>query len=217
MAEQIKRNYIITIARGFGTGGKQIAMMLAKKLGIECFENRILTLASQYSGYDESMFSDEKLSGSLLANKLLQLPVSKSPRPVVSRFVSDRRLFDIQSEIIRRLADTQSCVIVGKCADYVLRDYPNVLSVYVEAPRTYCIKRLMSTMPEISESVANELITTTDRYRSEYYRFYTSGNRWDDVLNYDLVLNTGRVAEEDAVQIIIETLKLKLKACSVES
>ncbi len=203
------QNYVITIARGFGSGGKQIAMRLAKNLGIECYENRILSMASQYSGLGEEYFPDERLTGSYFVNLLTKMPIARNPLPVLSRFTSDPKMFDIQSHIIRVLAETESCVIVGKCADYVLRDRDNVISVYIEAPRAYCLKRIMERMPDTTEAQAHEMITKTDRYRSDYYKYYTGGGEWSNVTNYDLTINTGRVRQDGAVALIEYYLRQK--------
>lgn len=137
-------NFVVTFARGFGTGGKVIASQLAKDLGIHCYENRILTLASQLSGLDEDVFQqvNEKMreTGGF-SNFLRGLPRAKGYISRNEAFVSDDKLFDYQCQIIRELADKESCVIVGKCADYVLRDRPNVVSIYIEAPRAFCVAR----------------------------------------------------------------------------
>lgn len=203
-------NYVITIARGFGTGGKQIGMKLAEELGINCYENRILTLASQYSGYGEENFEDEKLKGSLFVNRLLRnLPISSKPRPVTSRFTANKRTFEFQEKIIRQLADTESCVIIGKCADYVLKEYPNVVSVYIEAPRAYTRQRIMKRM-NVSADEADRLITQTDKYRANYYEFYTNGNYWTNPVNYDITLNSARLGEEICVETIKDVLRRKL-------
>ena len=120
-------NFIVTFARGFGTGGKEIASMLAKDLGIHCYENRILTLASQMSGLDEKLFLDinERIrNNGGFTGFLKGLPRSRQYIARNEKFVSDDRLFEYQSQIIRNLADQESCVIVGKCADYVLKGSP---------------------------------------------------------------------------------------------
>lgn len=204
-------NYVVTIARGFGTGGKQIGMKLAEDLEINCYENRILTLASQYSGYGEDIFEDEKLKGGLLVNRFLKnLPVTKAPKPNINKFSANRNTFEIQSKIIRQLADTESCVIIGKCADYVLKDYKNVVSVYIEAPREYTRAHIMERMNVYSDE-ADRLITETDKYRADYYKFYTGGNYWTNPVNYDITLNSMKLGEENCVEIIKETLRRKLK------
>lgn len=204
------KNYVITVARGFGTGGKEISARLADELGIHCYENRILTLASQLSGYDESKFvaEDEKLKGSIFVNKLKEIPRTLSPKPVVDTFTSDSRLYDFQEKIIKKLADTESCVIVGKCADYVLKDYTNVISVYIEAPREYCRARIMRKM-NIDAEEADKLISRTDKYRADYYKFYTNGNYWTNPVNYDITLNSAKVGQDNCIKIIKEYLKMK--------
>lgn len=204
-------NFVITIARGFGTGGRQIAAKLADELHIHSYENRILTLASQYSGYDEHLFEEEneRLKGNLLMNQLASLPKRKTIHPNTSQFVSNEKLFEYQKKIIEGLADTTSCVIVGKCADDILKDRKNVVSVYIEAPRAYCLQRVMQRM-QINEDEANQLITKTDRYRADYYKFYTHGNYWTNPVNYDITLNSARIDEEGCVQLILHCLKLKM-------
>lgn len=204
-------NYVITIARGFGTGGKQIGMKLAEQLGINCYENRILTLASQYSGYGEEVFEDEKLKGGLFINKFIRnLPITSKPNPVRGKFSASTYTFDMQAKIIKQLAETESCIIIGKCADYVLRDYSNVVSVYIEAPRAYTRGRIMDRMHVTAEE-ADQLITETDKYRADYYKFYTSGNYWTNPVNYDITLNSQKLGEQTCIELIIETVRRKLE------
>jgi Cytidylate kinase-like family len=182
-------NYVITIARGFGSGGKEIALKLAEELGIVCYENRILTLASELSGLDEELFAEvnEKMRRKKLSGLLKSLPRTVKPKPVDDEFVSDERLFEYQKEIILHLAETQSCIIVGKCADWVLKEFPNVISIYIEAPREFCVQRVMKKMG-VNEETAHTSITKTDQYRAAYYQHYTGGNYWTNPVNYDMTL-----------------------------
>ncbi|WP_167956348.1 cytidylate kinase-like family protein [Anaerosporobacter faecicola] len=205
------KNYVITIARGFGSGGKEIATKLAEELQIPCYERQILTMASQMSGIDESEFVtvDEKLRGSYLTNLLKAVPFSTVVEPTEKDFVSDTNLFNIQAEIIRNLAKTESCIIVGKCADHVLRKYGNVISVYIEAPRYACVTSIMNKM-NVTEERANQLIKKTDKYRSNYYKYYTGGKDWTNPINYDLVLNSERIGRDKCVQLIKEYIPIKL-------
>ena len=204
-------NFVVTFARGFGTGGKLIASQLAKELGIHCYENRILTLASQMSGLDENVFHEvnEKIRQTNSISSFLKgLPRSKSYIARNEKFVSDDKLFEYQSEIIRSLAEKESCVIVGKCADYVLRDKPNVVSVYIEAPRDFCVQRTMENMG-VTEEVAHATIERTDKFRADYYEYYTHGNYWTNPVNYDMTLNSQKVGVENCVKMIEEYLILK--------
>ena len=201
---------VITIARGFGTGGREIAARLADRLGIHSYANRILTLASQYSGRDEHDFVevDERLRDGYLRQQLMSLQKRLTPLPHTHPFESDDRLFEFQKKIIQELARTESCVIVGKCADYVLQDFDNVLSVYVEARRVFCVERVMKTM-NVSESEAHSLIAKTDKYRAEYYKYYTGGNYWTNPVNYDMALNSGRWSIDQCVDLIVQALRIK--------
>lgn len=203
-------NYVVTIARGFGSGGKEIALKLADDLGIACYENRILTLASQLSGLDEELFNEvnEKIRGKKFSGLLKGLPRTIKPKPVDDDFVSDNRLFEFQKQIIEHLAKSESCVIVGKCADWILKDYSNVISLYIEAPRDFCVQRVMKKM-NVNEETAHTSITKTDQYRAAYYQHYTGGNYWTNPINYDLTLNSGRVGIDHCVTLIKDYLKIK--------
>lgn len=204
-------NFVVTFARGFGTGGKEIASLLAKDLGIHCYENRILTLASQMSGLDEKLFQsvNEKVRDNGGFSSFLKgLPRAKSYIARNEKFVSDDKLFEIQSDIIRNLAETESCVIVGKCADYILRDRPNVVSIYIEAPRAFCLKRTMEKMG-VTKEVAAATIEQTDKFRADYYKYYTKGNYWTNPVNYDMTLNSEKIGIEDCVKLIKQYLCIK--------
>jgi cytidylate kinase len=204
------KNFVITVARGFGSGGKEIASVLAKELGIPCYENRILSLASQLSGLDEELFEEvnEKVRGHKFSRLLKGIPRTQKPNPVNGEFVSDERLFEFQKQIITNLAETESCIIVGKCADWILKDKPHVISVYIEAPRAYCVKRIVGKM-EVSEETAHRSIESTDRYRADYYKHYTNGNYWTNPVNYDITINSERVGVEGAVKLLKAYIQIK--------
>lgn len=205
------KNFVITVARGFGSGGRDIAAKLADELHIHSYDNRILTLASEYSGYPEHFFKEanETLNGSLLTKQLQELPKRHKPVGNLSRFTSDDRLFEYQKLIIEKLADTESCVIVGKCADFILKNRPNVISIYVEAPRSYTLKRVLDRMDDITVEEANRLITKTDKYRSDYYTYYSGGNYWTNPVNYDLTFNNARLGDDTCVKLVLDCMKYK--------
>ncbi len=205
------KRFVVTFARGFGSGGKEIASILAKNLGIHCYENRILTLASQMSGLDEKLFQEvnEKIrTNGGFSNLMRGLPRSRKYIARNEKFVSDDKLFEYQCEIIRNLAEQESCVIVGKCADYVLRDKSNVVSVYIEAPRSFCVQRTMKNLG-VTKEVAHATIKKTDKFRADYYEYYTHGNYWTNPVNYDMTLNSEKVGIKDAVKLIEQYLLIK--------
>ena len=138
-------NIIITIARQFGSGGKTIGEMYAAKKGINCYSREILKMASEDSGINELLFhkADERVKGNALFGMAKRIYKGDLISPESDDFVSDRNLFNYQAKIIKQLAEQEPCVIVGRCADFILKDYPNVVSVFVHAPMDYCIQRGM--------------------------------------------------------------------------
>ncbi len=205
------KQFVVTFARGFGSGGKEIASTLAKELGIHCYENRILTLASQMSGLEENLFRsvNEKIRSSGGFSSFLKgLPRSRHYIVRDEKFASDDVLFGYQKEIIENLADTESCVIVGKCADWVLRGRDNVVSIYIEAPRAFCVKRTMQHMG-VTEETAHATIAQTDSFRAEYYKHYTGGGEWTNPVNYDMTLNSEKLGIEGCVKLIESYLQIK--------
>ncbi|MCR5108383.1 MAG: cytidylate kinase-like family protein [Lachnospiraceae bacterium] len=205
------KNYIITIARGFGSGGKEIAQKLSEKLGIPWYERQILKMASEQSGIAEALFheSDEKIKGKKLAKLIGQIPNPYVVQATSNKFTSEVNLFNIQAEIIRTLAKTESCIIVGKCANMILKDYDNVLSVYIEAPRAACVQSVMNKMG-VTEKEAHRLISRTDKYRADYYKFYTGGHYWTDPVAYDVTLNSDRMGRDKCVDVICDLIDIKL-------
>lgn len=204
-------NYVITIARGFGSGGKYIGKELSKKLGIPCYDSKILSMASEASGINENLFhqNDERLNKRAFLKKMINTPNRDYiVGPTEKRFTSDDNLFNIQTRVIEKLAESESCIIIGKCADYVLKRRKNVASIYIEAPRKQCVESIMDLLGVTSQE-ANVMIQKTDKYRADYYKYYTGGEKWNDPIHYDMTLNSARVGRDECVDLIIEYLKIK--------
>ncbi len=204
-------NFVITIARGFGSGGKKIGTILSKELGIPCYDNQFYNMLEDYSGLNRKMFAsvDEKLRGPHLLRKLRNFPTSEYiVSPQDRDFVSDENLYKIQVRLIKELIREQSCIIIGKCANHVLKDSKNVLSIYIEAPRDVCVTNTVEKMG-VTEEEANRLISKTDKYRAEYFKYYSGGKKWTDPVLYDMTINTGRIKREESVALIKEALRIK--------
>jgi cytidylate kinase len=207
-------NYVITIAREYGAGGKQIGLMLAEELGITYVENDLAKMASAESGISESLFHlaedkmklRDRLLGMISQRERIGAPLS----PEHVRFVSNRNLFNIQARILRFLAETSSFVVMGKAAHFVLRDAPNVLRLCVQAPFADCVRFVME-RARISRRDAERAVRETNRYREEYNRFYT-GRDWKLAENYDVVFNTAYMPYDVCVKVAKFALKAKLGA-----
>ena len=204
------KNFVITIARGYGSGGRVIGRELSKRLGIPCYDDQILKMASELSGINKnkSVEVDERLRGSSLLRKLSGIPSVSIVGPSEEGFVSDVNLFNYQAQIIKNVANRQSCIIIGKCANHILRDYGNVVSVYIEAPRKACVKSVVDLL-DVTEDEANKMIYQTDRYRADYYKYYSGGEDWTNPVLYDMTLNSYRIGRERCVEVIIDYLKIK--------
>jgi len=200
--------YVITIARGYGSGGRTIGKMLAKELGIGYYDRELMRLASDESGINESLFAkaDEKLKTSLLFKVAKNTYKGELIGPDSDEFVSNDNLFNYQAKVLKELAEKESYVVIGRCADYILKEFDNVISVFVHAPMDKCIDTIAA-MSAITRKEAEQLITRTDKHRADYYRHYTD-HAWNDATNYDLCLNTKELSFEKCVEIVKEYKKI---------
>lgn len=201
--------YVITIARGYGSGGRTIGKMLSEKLNIPYYDRELLRLASEESGINEELFgqADEKIKKTNLFKIARSQYNGELIPPDHEDFISNDNLFNYQAKIIKKLAATESCVIVGRCADYILKDQENVIRLFVHAPLDSCIK----TMKELTGRGEKELerqIITTDKKRAAYYKYYT-GRDWEDAKNYDLCINTCMLGFEKSVEIVESYLDIR--------
>ena len=201
---------VITIARSYGSGGKTLGKLLADKMGLNCYEREIIRMASDSSGINEELFGrvDEKLKKSPLFGIVRSNPYKGNGviPPESSNFVSDDNLFNYQAQVIKELAEKESCIIIGRCADYVLKDNPNVIRLYLYAPLEDCVKRVMA-QNSITEKDTIKKIETIDKYRSDYYKYYT-GKEWNDARNYDFCLNTTSMSYEKLIQVVENIISL---------
>ena len=205
------KNVVITIARQYGSGGKTIAAMLAKDLGVHCYSTEILRMASEDSGINERLFgmSDEKVRHAGFFRLLKRPYEGELLPPESSDFVSDDNLFNYQAKIIKELAQKESCVIIGRCADYILKDYPNVLSIFIHADEKFCLERAME-RHSMTEREMKKYIEKTDKYRADFYRYHT-GHEWTDARNYDLCLDSGKLGFEKCVEEINAYADIRFK------
>ena len=198
----MKKKIIITIARQDGSGGREIGERLAALLSIPCYDRELITMTAQKEKINEDI---AKKADEVAANSLLYtLAVGSNSFTTAHHFgytmpINDR-LFVSQSEFIRSLAEKESCVIVGRCADYVLRENPNRLSVFIYADLADRKKRVAS-RHDMTEAKALDLINKTDRRRASYYNFYT-GSKWGRYDNYHLAINSSTLGIEETAECI---------------
>lgn len=204
-------NIVIAIARQYGSGGRTVGQMLADRLGIHFYDKELMKLASDDSGINEALFvnADEKIKSSRLFRIAKNQYHGELIPPESDDFTSTDNLFNYQAKIIRQLADEESCVIMGRCADYVLKEYSNVLSVFVHAPMDFCIKKA-GEKHSMSSKELEKLILKTDKHRAEYYRYHT-GREWTDARNYDLCLDSSKLGFDRCVDEIIAYMNVRFQ------
>lgn len=201
--------FIVTIARGYGSGGRTIGKMLADKLGAHFYDKDLIRLASDASGINEALFGemDEKTSSGVFKKPKVYKGGVKSPTE--SGFTSEENLFNYQAMVIKQLAAEGPCVIVGRCADYVLKDDPSAVRVFVYADEESCIKNVADVRGITDRKEAIKRIASIDKERAAYYKAHT-GREWIDARNYDLCLNSGNLGFEKCVEIISDFIKIRL-------
>lgn len=206
----MKNKVIITLARQFGSGGKEIGEKLSSRLEIPFYDKSIIHLAAQESGIDEDLFqsADEKALHTFWATTAGSTSIYGNRLSMFSEMPMNDKLFIIQSNIIKRLAE-ESCVIVGRCADYILREEKNIVSVFIHADEESKKQRMIQTY-EVPEKDAKEVMVKTDKKRAAYYNYY-SGEKWGRADNYDLSINSGAIGIDGAVDLIIKFAELKLE------
>ena len=187
-------NRIITIARQYGSGGKTVGQMLAKDLGIDCYDREILRMASDDSGLNLQMFGnpDERRR-----NTFLTRAIKKVYKGEVIPPDSDE------------LAEQESYVVIGRCADFILRDNPNVVSVFIHAPFDYCVDRGLEKQ-SMTRAQMEKYIQKTDKQKGDYYMYHT-GQHWSDARNYDLCLDSSKLGFEGCVEAIKAYMAVRFK------
>ncbi len=202
--------FVIAITRTCGSGGTTIGKMLSKDLGVNMYDKELLRLASDDSGINESLFAnaDEDVKNSLLYKVSKHVYNGELIAPESGDFTSDINLFNYQAKVLQELADKESYVVIGRCADYILKDKPNVFKIFIHASSDYCIKHEMEILG-VSEKEAIKEIKKLDKYRSDYYTYHT-GEKWENVRNYDLSLDTSKLGFEKCVKYIKEYIKLRM-------
>lgn len=202
-------NYVITIARQFGSGGKTVGENLARELGIPCYGREILRMASDESGISEELFNanDEKIKSGLLSGRSVNIYSGQLISPDKKNFVSPENLFYYQAKIIKDLAERESCIIIGRCADFVLKDYDNAVSVFVHAPKDFCLE-MAAERVALTDRELEKFVEKTDRGRGAFYRYYT-GREWEDARHYDLCLDSSKLGFGGTGEAIKAYLKVR--------
>ena len=202
-------NTVVTIGRQFGSGGREIGEKVAEYFGIKCYDKELLSRAAKESGFCEEMLEnhDERPTSSFLYNLVMD---TYSFGYNASHFVEmpiSHKVFLAQFDAIKKIADEGPCILVGRCADYALESYDNVVSVFIHADMDARIRRI-ARIYDLPDNKAKDKIVKTDKKRASYYNYYTN-KRWSDAVSYELCLNSSQLGIEGTAHIIEEYIARK--------
>lgn len=200
---------VITIGRQFGSGGREVGEKLSGQLGIPYYDKELILLAAQKSGLSPDVLeeADEKAASSFWYSMSLGAP-SQTPQPAYfyDMPVNDK-LFLLQSDVIQTAAHQGPCVIVGRCADYVLKDYPDCAHIFVHAAEDFRIERI-ARLHSLPRDKAEDLMRKTDKKRRSYYNYYAD-SKWGDARNYHLCIDSGILGIDETVKLIKNYVELR--------
>ena len=203
----MNNNLIITISRQYGTGGREIGQKLALRLGIPFYDRELITRAAKKTGFDEKLFEqlDKRATNSFLYSLTMFGSVGLNGMSLTDQ------LYLAQSNIVREMAEDSSCVIVGRCADHVLRDFPNKFDFFIHGSIEDRVKRIQTCGDyEIEGKTPESALEKMDKQRSTYYNYYT-GKVWGKCDHYDLCINAGRLGVEYSMDITLEYVNRRKK------
>ena len=198
-------NEIYTIGREFGSGGQYVGEELAKRLGIKLYDKELLQQAAKDSGFCEEIFEnhDEKPTNSFLYSLVMDTySVNGYSTASFLDMPLNHKVFLAQFETIKKIAERESCVIVGRCADYALADHPDCINTFIKADMSSRIK-MISKRANITENKAKDMIQKQDKQRASYYNYYTS-KKWGDSKSYDLCLDSSKLGIDGCVDMILK-------------
>ena len=202
--------FVISVGRQFGSGGRVLAQALAKELGIDYYDKELLIKAADHSGISPRFFekNDEKFPSFLQG--LFSFTMGGTPMCYYTGTgaITDDSLYKAVSDFLQSESKKNSFVVVGRTADYILRDHPRMVSIFLHAPMDECVKRIMGRSKDLTPEKAAQIAKRTNKWRSEYYNFFTD-KEWGHASSYDLTIDTSRVSIPQAVSLIKSYLSMR--------
>ena len=207
----MKTNTIITIGREYGSAGREIGYKVAEAFGIKLYDKEMLARAAKESGICEEFFQshDEKPTNSFLYSLVMDTYSMGYSGNTYTDMPINHKVFLAQFDAIKKIADEGPCILVGRCADYALESYPNVVSVFIHADLQSRIRRI-ARLYDLTDAKAKDVIVKTDKKRASYYNYYTN-KKWSDAESYELCLTSSELGIEGTAQAIIDYVNLKEK------
>lgn len=207
-----KTNTIITIGRQFGSAGREIGRKVAEELGVKLYDKEMLDRAAKESGICQELFEthDEKPSSSFLYSLVMDTYSMGFNSGAFNEMPLNHKVFLAQFDAIKKIADEGPCILVGRCADYALESYDNVMSIFVHADLDARIRRI-ARIYDLTDAKAKDMIIKTDKKRASYYNYFTN-KKWADAANYDFCLNSSELGIDGTKEAILKLVELRENA-----
>lgn len=200
--------FLIVIGRQYGSGGRRIGRMLAGRLGATYYDKSLLSEAAGRLGYSPEIFAQKDERRPSLIRSLLSFTYGAPTANIEQAPMSDEKIYEAQSHVIRDICSRESCVIVGRTADYVMRRHPRMVSLFVHAPADARAAAIMRRGETDDEHEAHEIAEKNDRNRESYYNYYTNSNNWGHASNYHLTFDSSRMTDDAIVAVVSAMLGL---------
>ncbi len=210
IADTGKPPFVITVGRQFGSGGRELARALADELGIAYYDKELLAESAKLAGIEPEFFEqkDERFPSFLHGIFSFTMGVTPMCYYTGGGSITDDSLYKAVSDFLTSEAQKRSFVVVGRTADYILRDHPRVVNLFLHAPMEECVRRITSRQKELTPEKAEAIAKRTNRWRADYYNFFTD-KAWGDAKSYDLTIDTSRMPMDKIVQMVKHYLKLR--------
>ena len=204
-----KTNTIITIGRQYGSAGREIGNIVADRLGIKLYDKEMLARAAKESGICEEIFEthDERPTNSFLYSLVMDTYSMGYSGNTYTDMPINHKVFLAQFDAIKKIADEGPCILVGRCADYALENYDNMVSVFIHADMEARIRRIAGKY-DLTDSKAKDRITKTDKKRASYYNYYTN-KKWGDAASYELCLDSSKLGVEGTADALIRYINFR--------
>lgn len=198
--------FVIVIGRQYGAGGRRFGKLLAQKLGVSYYDKELLGAAAEQSGFSKEIFAKQDEKRPSVLRSMLSFSYGSTSGSYNPHTLSGENIYRAQSDIIRNICSRESCVIVGRTADYVMRHHPNLISIFIHAPEQQRIKSIIQRGEASNERETLEIIKKKDRERESYYNYYT-GRNWGAASNYDICLDSSKIPMERMADLVVEILE----------
>ncbi len=206
--QSLPEKFVITVGRQMGSGGRRLGRLIADRLAIAYYDKELLLQAAREAGLSPQFFEQNDERRPNLMSSMLSFAPDLKPLTYFDGIATSagEMLYRVQCDYIRHVADNGPCVIVGRTADYVLRDHDNVVNIFVHADEESCINRIISRKAGTTPKQARDIMTKTNKSRAAFYNFFTD-KHWGEAAGYDLTLNSSRMPLEDLADIVIDFVK----------